>query len=189
VIGLDDFIITNEDAATDKECDKLIDWFRKTPQLYTKNTVQTRDGVVEDSEAKVCEQAWMPNGSVIDNEFFEIVKRGLHNYLNAIPVVPLGHEISSASYCVRIYKKGEGFFDTHVDNIGGSNPLSDRLFAHILYLNDVKKGGETEFPNLGVSVPPKKGMSLMFPCNFMYRHRGLIPQSHHKYVATAFITH
>ena len=67
--------------------------------------------------------------------FFEIVKRGLHNYLNAIPVVPLGHEISSASYCVRIYKKGEGFFDTHVDNIGGSNPLSDRLFAHILYLH------------------------------------------------------
>lgn len=32
-----------------------------------------------------------------------------------------------------------------------------------LYLSDVEEGGETGFPNLGISVKPKKGMGLLWP--------------------------
>ncbi len=32
-----------------------------------------------------------------------------------------------------------------------------------LYLSDVTEGGETSFPNLGISVKPKKGKALLWP--------------------------
>ena len=32
-----------------------------------------------------------------------------------------------------------------------------------LYLNDVEEGGETSFPELGISVKPKRGNALLWP--------------------------
>lgn len=37
-----------------------------------------------------------------------------------------------------------------------------RLFTTILYLNDVAEGGATDFPELGLSVPPRCGRLLIF---------------------------
>jgi prolyl 4-hydroxylase len=37
-----------------------------------------------------------------------------------------------------------------------------RIVTVLVYLNDVERGGHTWFPNLNVSVQPKKGMALVF---------------------------
>jgi prolyl 4-hydroxylase len=38
-----------------------------------------------------------------------------------------------------------------------------RILTMFLYLSDVEEGGHTEFPRLGLSVKPKKGMALLWP--------------------------
>ena len=38
-----------------------------------------------------------------------------------------------------------------------------RILTFFLYLSDVEEGGETAFPNLGLSVTPKKGKALLWP--------------------------
>jgi prolyl 4-hydroxylase len=37
-----------------------------------------------------------------------------------------------------------------------------RCFTAMIYLNDVEAGGSTDFPNLGVSIPPQKGVILVW---------------------------
>ena len=38
-----------------------------------------------------------------------------------------------------------------------------RILTFFLYLSDVEEGGETSFPNLGLSIKPKKGRALLWP--------------------------
>lgn len=42
-------------------------------------------------------------------------------------------------------------------------PAGPRLLTAFLYLNDVEEGGGTDFPKLGITVNPKKGMMLLWP--------------------------
>ena len=41
-------------------------------------------------------------------------------------------------------------------------PGGQRMVTALAYLNDVKKGGETDFPNVNVSVKPNKGDVVVF---------------------------
>ncbi len=38
-----------------------------------------------------------------------------------------------------------------------------RILTFFLYLSDVEEGGETSFPQLGISIKPKKGRAVLWP--------------------------
>ena len=38
-----------------------------------------------------------------------------------------------------------------------------RVYTFFLYLSDVEEGGETNFPRMGLKVPPAKGKALLWP--------------------------
>tara|TARA_R110000824_G_scaffold81812_1_gene205445 strand:+ start:3520 stop:4272 length:753 start_codon:yes stop_codon:yes gene_type:complete len=85
--------------------------------------------------------------------------------------------------CLRKYKKNKGgYYSPHYD--AHSNLY--RLLAIIVYLNDVKFGGETSFPVLKRAIRPKKGNIVVFPSNFNYVHYGRIATSD-KYVVVSHI--
>ena len=42
-------------------------------------------------------------------------------------------------------------------------PQGHRVLTLFLYLSDVEEGGETNFPNLKLKVPPAKGKALLWP--------------------------
>jgi prolyl 4-hydroxylase len=65
------------------------------------------------------------------------------------------------------YQSGEQYtpHDDFFHSNGASSNISaygQRLATVITYLNDVDEGGETDFPNLGITVPPTKGDALYF---------------------------
>jgi predicted 2-oxoglutarate/Fe(II)-dependent dioxygenase YbiX len=63
------------------------------------------------------------------------------------------------------YRKGEGYTD-HYD--GGTD--MGRAISSVVYLNDDYVGGELEFPNQKIKIKPEKGMLILFPSNYAYRH-------------------
>ena len=82
-------------------------------------------------------------------------------------------------------------FDPHVDVL--DYQTSRRFLAFFIYLNDVDKGGETEFLNLykpGTYIPykvqAKRGRLLMFPPMWQYYHAGLKPISGKKYLLHSY---
>lgn len=45
-----------------------------------------------------------------------------------------------------------------------------RHISCVLYLNDDYEGGEIEFPAFNIKIKPQKGMLILFPSNYAYRH-------------------
>jgi len=56
------------------------------------------------------------------------------------------------------------------------------MVVGMLYLNDVAKGGETEFLHQQVSLKPKQGTLVVWPAYFTHTHRGKPPLSGRKYI-------
>lgn len=74
---------------------------------------------------------------------------------------PLYHE----PYQALKYRPSEEY-KAHYD--GGT--ISGRCISAVIYLNDDYEGGHIEFPNFKVKIKPEKGMLILFPSNFAYRH-------------------
>jgi len=187
--SLRDLIIINDESATADDCDLLTKWFIDHPQDMQHDMVVKYGDNVPDSSQKKCKQLKLTTGSPPDGKMFDLISKDLDNYFEMCPILPNAVQLQSQDYSLRVYEQGVGFFKQHVDNsLSESEPeIGSRIFAWILYLNDVESGGETEFPFLDVKVKPKRGRSLMFPCNYMYEHRGNIPITSPKYAATSFI--
>ncbi len=62
-----------------------------------------------------------------------------------------------------------------------------RVLLFQFYLNDVDEGGETEFFYQQRMVAPKAGRLVIAPAGFTHTHKGHVPRSGDKYVATSWV--
>lgn len=53
-------------------------------------------------------------------------------------------------------------YKNHTDCIVDTDEKRDRFATILVYLKDVEEGGETKFPQLGISVKPHKGLALIW---------------------------
>lgn len=84
---------------------------------------------------------------------------------------------------IQWYKPKEGFFEWHID---AGHELCNRAMAFITYLNDVEDGG-TEFLNQNVTVPARKGNTVIFPAGLTHIHRGQISETQDKFILTGWL--
>jgi len=86
-----------------------------------------------------------------------------------IPDIP--KSIGLESMWFRKYPKNiGGYHMPHSDN--DSSKGDARMLAVVVYLNDIKYGGETVFPILNRNVKPKAGRIAIFPSYFTHIHYG-----------------
>lgn len=79
---------------------------------------------------------------------------------------------------------GGGFHQWHCETMGRAH--GNRLLTHIVYLNDVEDGGETELLYYHKRFKPKAGTMLIFPAAYTHTHRGNPPLSNEKYIITGW---
>jgi hypothetical protein len=79
---------------------------------------------------------------------------------------------------------GGGYHSWHCEDF--SIETSNRILVWTIYLNDVEEGGETEFLYLNKRVKAEKGVTAIFPANFVATHRGNPPISNNKYILTGW---
>jgi prolyl 4-hydroxylase len=80
---------------------------------------------------------------------------------------------------------GRDGFLPHVDVMDQST--SNRFCTAILYLNDPGGGGETVFPDLGVTMSPEPGKLIIFPPLWTFPHAGMPPRSRPKYILHSYL--
>jgi len=86
-------------------------------------------------------------------------------------------------FAIRKYEVNQGYYNWHNDfALNSQDGL--RLLTFVWYLNDVIKGGETEFIN-GKLIRPYVGRLLIFPTSWYFVHKGNYPLSGNKYIITA----
>ena len=98
-----------------------------------------------------------------------------------------GFSIYPFSILLKRYRKNiQGYHSFHADQ-GEGQPSIFRQLVCMYYLNDVKKGGETEFLNQKLKVKPKKGTLVIFPAFYTHLHKGHIPTSNDKYIMNFWV--
>jgi len=184
-----DLIIVEKNILSTETCDELIQYFENSPDLWDDGKVEyfvngQYQGKKVNKEHKNCTQFMFPIGhkyaDIMTKAIHQIYDRGMQKF-SCWPK----ENLAILDYTIRKYPKGEGVFQLHVDQADGGT--MSRLFACIIYLNDVEEGGETFFPDWNLAVRPEKGKVLLFPCNWLFPHGSNLNVSHDKYICTAFI--
>lgn len=137
------------------ECSRLIELVDAT--AVPSNTLQPTGG----REAGPWRTSY--SGDVDRNDpFVRMVERRIDDLLGIAP--ENGETIQGQRYAVgqefRIHMDwfwtGSGYWKQEKRRGG------QRCFTAMVYLNDVEQGGETHFPNLGVTIPPQRGALIVW---------------------------
>ena len=83
------------------------------------------------------------------------------------------------------YRKGGGFKTWH--NERGGIKTSKRILVFMTYLNNVENGG-TEFKNFNLTTPAKKGLTLIWPTDWPWIHKGQISHTKEKHIITGWFS-
>ena len=83
---------------------------------------------------------------------------------------------------------GGGFTRTHHEQ-SNTKQCSKRFAVWMLYLNDVYKGGATQFPNQDIEIHPRTGTMVFFPASYTHPHRSSPDLDEFKYIITGWLVY
>jgi hypothetical protein len=190
-VTIENFIGIFEDAYTKEYCDSVIKYFNDMEKGgFTLNRQEQNNYVLkvfkDDTQLYGTDEVCASSTGVLSGVFNEIFWGKIYQtYASKFDV--LTRADPHTNYSFKIQKTGisEGYHMWHFESDNRAN--SNRLFAWILYLNDVDEGGETEFLYYAKRVKPKTGTLLLWPAGFTHAHRGNPPLSNTKYVITGWV--
>ena len=146
-----------EGVLSAEECEQLIGMARDRLRPSTVVDLMTGEDIIaehRDSEGMFFELLETPFIAMLDRRISELMNCPVEN-----------------GEGLQILRYGPGAKNTpHFDFLVPSNPANreslarsgQRISTLVIYLNDVASGGETVFPEIGLSVSPKKGNAVYF---------------------------
>jgi len=125
----------------------------------------------------------------IDTILFKALEKGVQQYIEHLKIndTCFGDiliDTIDTGYQIQRYTKETGYYKWHHDF--STRMPRVRKLTYIWYLNDVIEGGETEFIN-GTKIRPETGKLMLFPSCWTFVHRGCMPISNDKYIATGWL--
>jgi len=88
------------------------------------------------------------------------------------------------TFNIQKYKPTQGFHKWHSENT--SKYTRHRHLVFMTYLNTVKQGGETAFYYQKLKVKPEKGLTLIWPTDWTFTHKGYTTINEDKYIVTGW---
>jgi hypothetical protein len=88
---------------------------------------------------------------------------------------------------IQCYQPGGGFFSWHTER--GTMDVLDRHLVFMTYLNTVTDQGETEFYHQNIKIQPEKGLTIIWPADWTFTHRGIPSPSQEKYIVTGWLNY
>jgi hypothetical protein len=90
---------------------------------------------------------------------------------------------------VQHYAPTQGYHAWHTERFNHKSPNVSRHLVFMTYLNNVTEGGETEFFHQKLKLIPKKGLTVVWPADWTYVHRGIASQTQDKYIVTGWLNY
>jgi prolyl 4-hydroxylase len=165
-------IVVFDDVLSAGECEELI--ARSLPRLKRSTTVNPETGNEDVIQNRSSEGTWFQRA---EDAFIERIDRRLANLMN----LPLEN---SEGLQVLHYGPGAEYrphFDYFPPDQAGSAVHTarggQRVATLVVYLNDVADGGETTFPDAGMTIAARRGSAVYF--RYMNDQRQLDPLTLH----------
>lgn len=186
IIFDEDFIIIYQ-ALDEALCHAIIERFDRDDGKWRGKIIRAGEDVTYEEGIKNSWDLEILNEGAWRDIFQRIhprIQACMAHYLSRSPILQ-SFNLQITGYKIQMYPKNQGYFRWHADSVGKN--AGDRVVAMILYLNDVEKGGETEFYHQEIKVIPKAGNLVLFPAGWNYMHCAHVPESGDKYIIQTFI--
>lgn len=188
------FIAHYKNCFTDHQCDEFIDYFYQSEKHGQVNRREQYDTPNQLKKSDISSQPHARLPKTLEAHYQAAHCDAVNYILGDLVPAYCSHyfaelnDIGLAIYDpIKVQKTepGGGYHEWHCETMGKST--RDRVFAYMLYLNDVDEGGETEFLYQTCRYRPRKGDFLIWPGYFTHVHRGNPPLKNNKYIATGWI--
>lgn len=121
----------------------------------------------------------------------EDIKSNLHHYMSQYAdKYEIGYRKEDLDDGMKLQRSdaGEGFFTWHTEQ-GHGDYNRGRYAVWMYYLNDVTKGGHTEFKHYNLSFQPKEGTLVIWPASYTHLHRAAPDLKEQKYILTGWFSY
>jgi hypothetical protein len=168
-----------------KVCDDLIDLFNQPYVNKIKGRSLSEDGSFGAADHfKKSTDAPIPVNYEGLKPYFTELKTCTNLYERIFPWCPTEYFIRE-DVNIQKYNPGDGFYAWHAERAGLGDNIITRHLVFMTYLNDVDDGG-TEFLHQKLTTKAEKGLTLIWPSDWTYTHRGQVSYTQEKYIITGW---
>jgi len=185
--SFDNFILGWYDD-NNKICDRLIQYY-KDSKCKCAGTVYGADNeIIVNKSIKDCFQCSLePNNNIYDEYVYDFLQKKTDLYIKKYLFCDLNNPWTIVDAInIQHYPTGGGFHQWHNERGSTAFPLTTRHLVFMTYLNDVYDGGETEFYYQKIKIKPKKGLTLIWPVDWPFTHRGIPAATEEKFIVTGW---
>ena len=161
-------------------CDKLIDYFVNSSHKCIGKTGYGVDKTIKDSTDVSVDV----NMAIEYNNFLQPVLEAYckkYKWCNSYSTYTI-----TEPPVLQHYKVNSAYHSWHTERTDSNPKRSTRHMVFMTYLNDVVDGGETEFYYQQIKVKPEKGLTLIWPTDWTFTHRGVPSPTQEKYIITGW---
>jgi len=189
------FIYKKKKSLSNNECFNLIKAFEADREFSGPGMVGGEQGTHENPEIKKSTDISFnpafethPIWGPILNPVITAVAKGMADYerYNWMAMDCLAAIQMNPIFNMQRFYPGEAYHQMHCER--GSTQFPYRTHAWMIYLNDIKEGGQTEFPLQNLLEIPELGKLLIWPADFTHIHRGLVAPNETKYLLTGWLS-
>ena len=169
IMKLSDYIRVFDNVITELTCERIIQEYHNN-----ESRVKRYNSGYKFNQLNLTDSTIPQLSNVVANQLIPYYTEYFTD-LNAIEYVNIDN---FEEVRIKHYKKNQDEFPLHVDI---ADKISCSRFAiAIMYLN--VNNGYTEFPTLQKKIYPAPGRLVIFPPNWMFPHRGIMPTDEDKYI-------
>lgn len=161
-------------------CDNLIKFYKESPDKHEGMTSTKTDKTIKDSTDVTAQ-------GKIAQEYTEHLQLVVNEYIKQYPYCNYyaAWNMTSPSV-IQHYAPGQGYHAWHCERGTIKEPNGSRHLVFTTYLNDVTDDGETEFVHQQLKIKPEKGLTVIFPADWTFTHRGITSATQEKYIVTGW---
>ena len=165
-------------------CDEMIEIFRKNKNLQQAGNLDTGA-----KEGKVSTDISIDPTNMDVVKYTFALKDCVTEYKKLYPVLDINVDKWAMKEFINIqrYQPNESFSLWHTES---ANLMSShRMLVFMTYLNTVEEGGETEWFHQKLKIKPEKGLTVLWPADWTYLHRGCPALNEIKYITTGWFSY
>jgi hypothetical protein len=166
-------------------CDELINYHNLPSTL--KGSGPVAYGIVNTDQKDSIDSTYRPE-MLETFEYKNILKTCLDLYTTKYnESLGAGGYSVQEGFNIQHYKAGGGFKSWHTERCSGDTPMVKRHLVWMTYLNDVNEKGGTEFMYQNITIRAEKGLTLIWPADWTFTHRGVVSEAEEKYIVTGWV--
>ena len=175
-----DFIYCEKGALSKDSCKNLITFFDNNKSKASPGSYTGDVGYINNLELSL---------DIRDNgKLHESITKAIYNYKTRYPLVDkfIGPwQVEHICQLMR-YDPNKYYDKIHCENDCYLRPSVERVFGWMIYLNDIRRGGGTEFIHQRVTAKPRAGDFYIWPAGWTHMHRGVNAPKEVKYIITGW---